>query len=345
MKFSVLVPVYNVESFLPECLASIESQTYRDFEVILVNDGSTDSSGALCRSFAEKHSDRVKLVEQRNRGLLLARRAAIKEASGEYLVSLDSDDALRADALEVVASKLRETDADVVAFQSSRHPSFEEPYFSWDRLLRRADEKGRIPLEAVQTTLLTSHDFNTMWGKAIRTSCVDRDVCYDAFEGLQYGEDLLQVAPVLDRAKTIVLVSDVLYFYRVNQASISHDVKRSRLTDIETVRSLLASYAESWNPGLLPKVFANDAIEVLAYCLMCANRMNAEASLSEIRAACDTPFFKRAISGADFEGQPSWKRIALLFLEKGWYSLFRAYCRLLFGALGMIGSSKVDRYC
>ena len=78
---------------------------------------------------------------------------------------------------------------------------------------------------------------------------------------------------------------------------------------------------------------------------MCANRMNAEASISEIRVACGTPFFKRAISGADFEGQPFWKRVALLFLKKGWYSLFRAYCRLLFGVLGMIGSSKVDRYC
>lgn len=345
VKFSVLVPVYNVERYLSDCLASIEAQSYGDFEVVLVNDGSTDSSGAICHDFAEKHPDRVRVVEQRNRGLLLARRAAIREAKGEYLVSLDSDDALRADALEVLASKLGETDADIVAFQSSRSSSFDEPYFSWDRLFLQADEKGRIPLEAARATLSTSHDLNTMWGKAIRASCIDRDACYDMYEGLQYGEDLFQMAPILDKAKTVVLISNILYFYRENQASISHDVKRSRLTDIEVVRNRLALYAKSWCPELIPKVFANDAIEVLAYCLMCANRLSVKMSLSEIEMACDTPFFKNALVGADLESQPSWKRLALLFLKKGNYRIFRAYCRALFGFLKILGSSKVERYC
>lgn len=345
MKFSVLVPVYNVECHLPVCFASIEAQSFGDFEVVLVNDGSTDSSGALCREFAEKHPGQVRVIEQKNRGLLLARRAAMKQARGEYLVSLDSDDALRPDALEVVASRLSETDADIVAFQSSRSASFDEPYFSWEQLFRQADEKGRISLEAVRRTLSASHNFNTMWGKAIRATCVDSDASYEELEGLQYGEDLLQMIPILDKAKTVVLMPDILYFYRENPASISHDVNRGRLRDIEKVRERLASYAMIWNPDLLPRVFANDAIEVLAYCLMSANRMGMKAASAEIALACSTSFFKRAVADADFKGQPSWKILALALLRRGCYPLFCVYCKTLFGALRIFGSSKVERYC
>lgn len=91
MLISVIVPVYNVEKYLTDCVASILNQTYRDFELILVDDGSTDSSGTLCDSLAQADS-RVRVIHQENGGLSQARNAGIEAAQGEYLTFIDSDD-------------------------------------------------------------------------------------------------------------------------------------------------------------------------------------------------------------------------------------------------------------
>ena len=88
---SIIVPVYNVEKYLERCLDSILSQTFSDFELILVNDGSTDHSLEICRSYAEK-DERILLIDQENRGLSAARNAGIAVAKGEYLGFVDSDD-------------------------------------------------------------------------------------------------------------------------------------------------------------------------------------------------------------------------------------------------------------
>ena len=91
MRFSVLIPVYNVEKYLDQCLTSVLTQDYSDFEVVLVNDGSTDQSPIICQKYAES-DPRVKYYDKNNEGLLLTRRYSIKRASGEYIVFLDSDD-------------------------------------------------------------------------------------------------------------------------------------------------------------------------------------------------------------------------------------------------------------
>ena len=92
MKFSILVPVYNVEKYLPECLESIENQTYRDFEVILVDDGSNDRSGEICDQFKERTTTNTTVLHKENQGLISARRIGINNAKGEYCIFCDSDD-------------------------------------------------------------------------------------------------------------------------------------------------------------------------------------------------------------------------------------------------------------
>ena len=88
---SVIVPVYNVEAYLVKCVESILNQTYPNLEVILVDDGSPDGSGAICDTFADKDS-RVKVIHKPNGGLSSARNAGLEEASGEYITFVDSDD-------------------------------------------------------------------------------------------------------------------------------------------------------------------------------------------------------------------------------------------------------------
>ena len=106
---SVIVPVYNVEKYLRACLESIVNQTYRDLEIILVDDGSTDSSGIICGEYAEKDA-RVKVIHKENGGASSARNAGLNIAQGEYITFVDSDDTIELDMIDCLLSSVREAD-------------------------------------------------------------------------------------------------------------------------------------------------------------------------------------------------------------------------------------------
>lgn len=112
-KISIIVPVYNVEAYLSECLHSVVNQTFRDMEIILVDDGSTDRSLEIMREFAEKDS-RIKIITQPNSGVSEARNTGIRAASGEYILFVDSDDTIMPDSVETLYNKACETDSDLL---------------------------------------------------------------------------------------------------------------------------------------------------------------------------------------------------------------------------------------
>lgn len=120
---TVCVPVYNVERYLCECLDSIFSQNYADFDVVLVDDGSTDSSGAICDEYAARYPQQALVFHKDNEGLLLARRDGFALAAGDYVMCVDSDDALVPGALALVAATAAKTSADVVRFGFTREES------------------------------------------------------------------------------------------------------------------------------------------------------------------------------------------------------------------------------
>ena len=109
---SIIVPVYNVENYMEECLDSIKNQTHKDIEVILVNDGSTDGSREICERYCEKDS-RFKLINQENQGLSEARNVGVRVSTGEYIFFVDSDDVVKVDILEILLSFMAE-DVDIV---------------------------------------------------------------------------------------------------------------------------------------------------------------------------------------------------------------------------------------
>lgn len=114
MRFSVIVPVYNVEDYLETCISSVIAQSCQDYELILVDDGSTDSSGAMCDRFSKQYSCRV--IHQKNGGLGAARNAGIEAARGDYLLFLDSDDFISPDTLQELSSEMDQVPADIYTF-------------------------------------------------------------------------------------------------------------------------------------------------------------------------------------------------------------------------------------
>ena len=113
MKISIIIPVYNVEGYLVECLNSVVNQTYRDIEIIIVNDGSTDSSFSIIQQY-QLQDERIKIINQENQGLSAARNAGIKKVSGEYIWFVDSDDYITIDACEKIVEKLKQNNYDLL---------------------------------------------------------------------------------------------------------------------------------------------------------------------------------------------------------------------------------------
>ena len=111
--FSVIVPVYNIEEYLKKCITSIIEQTYKNIEIILIDDGSTDKSALICDEFAEKDK-RIKVVHKENGGVVSARKVGISIASGEYVVSVDGDDWIEKERLEHLADQISLVAADMI---------------------------------------------------------------------------------------------------------------------------------------------------------------------------------------------------------------------------------------
>ena len=249
MTFSIIVPVYNGEKYLLEALLSVEKQTFTDYEIIIVDDGSTDNSGDIADSFAEKHEN-VTVLHGPNNGLILARRKGLSRCNGEYVVFLDSDDAFRSDLLECIAMQIEQTGADIVSFRLSRKADFISADDS--SVLKPAlydRNRYRLVKQAV-----CAGNFNNLCGKAIRLSCIDVQASYEPYKGIMLGEDLLQLLPVVDNATSLVRINNVLYFYRPNDDSSTGTYKRSYLLDSERVAKRLLCYGSRWD-------MSDDALE------------------------------------------------------------------------------------
>ncbi len=213
--FSVLVPVYNVRAYLSDCIESVLSQSFGDFELILVDDGSTDESGAICDSFAAR-DPRIRVFHKPNRGLLHTRRYGIEKSNGSHCVFLDSDDMLLQNALRTIRDTFESYHCDAV-------------FYGWERLRDGKRIDCFIPAKTV--TRITDkrsiymkcfcdHDYNSLCIKSVRTE-VFHDFDYTSFYGLQRGEDLLQTVEILNNASDFVLIPHILYNYRQNDESIT----------------------------------------------------------------------------------------------------------------------------
>ena len=241
MRFSVVVPVYNGEKYLLECLESVQMQTYRNHELLVIDDGSSDGSGAIAERFAAEHIG-VRVTCNENLGPFAARRLGLSLSRGEYVVFLDADDVLRVDALETISRCIDNTGADIVAFQFSRRRDFS----TRDGLNYLANGfYGDANYRQFKRVVCAGLS-NSLWGKAIRLRCIDMSVFHGMRSRLMLAEDLLQLLPVTDAAHSFACIEEVLYFYRPNEGGSTASFKHGYISNTEFVASNLLEYGERW---------------------------------------------------------------------------------------------------
>jgi len=229
IKISVIVPVYNTEQYIGECIESAINQGYKNFELILVDDGSTDSSGRICDEYANIDK-RIKVFHINNSGQAKARYYGVDRADGDYIVFLDSDDLLANRALEVICEKIRCYRCDLLIYRAelfADRPTVEKEHSGEDVII--TDRK------ILYTTILYNESYNSMCIKAVKRNLIV-DGEYEA--DVRYGEDLLQTLSIIKRVAKTVIIPKTLYHYRKRPDSITRSLRLDRYSaDIVSVRN------------------------------------------------------------------------------------------------------------
>ena len=223
-KVSIIIPVYNVEAYLPQCLDSVVNQTYKNLEIICVNDGATDTSLSILESYASQ-DDRIKVVSKNNGGLSSARNEGHKYVTGQYMMYLDSDDWMDLTTCEVAVRKAEKENADVVFWNYIREfDTYSKPktIFEDTEIIFDSTEE----LQALQRRFIglygeelkrpeNADSIVTAWGKLYRSELIiNNKIEFVDTKIIGTSEDALFNLEVFENVKKAIYVKDFFYHYR-----------------------------------------------------------------------------------------------------------------------------------
>lgn len=227
------MPVYNVEKYLEKCMASLLCQKGCEYEILLLDDGSTDSSGTICDHYAQMYPDIVRVIHKSNEGLLMTRRRGFAEAHGDWFICVDSDDCVSPLLLETVVNTINsQPDCDMVMFNFEYYDET-----GTHRPSRLKLQDGTVfagqGKQAIYEKRLLSVDVNMMWMRAIKRGILDMDADYGNCGIRNMCEDAVQVMALYTAAQKIVYRDVPLYYYRKGDDSI-------------TAKQTMANWEASW---------------------------------------------------------------------------------------------------
>ena len=231
---SIIVPIYNAEKYLDSCIQSVLRQTYTNWELILINHGSTDKSGRIAEEYGFA-DERITVFHQKNLGVSLARNQGIDEATGNYVVFLDADDELIEDCLAKTVNIAEETNADVVAGRSCENQELFQDRIIW------------TGAEALENSLKDHLFTYSACAKLIRREFIGKT---RFTPDIRINEDSYFVFQLLCKQNVFVLTNDVIYFYRANSESSSRTVFSEKYFDILKVSDLKYKKIEEQFPQM-----------------------------------------------------------------------------------------------
>lgn len=224
---SIIIPVYNVEMYLAECIESVLKQTYQNLEILLIDDGSTDSSGKICDEYAQKDT-RIKVIHKENGGVSLARNVGLDLAQGEYITFIDSDDFVEKTYVEKMYNALIKNDSDLVFCRYANYINgkIEKVKENFPEKLI-VDNKDKKFIDFISSFF---NKKNKVMGSAWRILYKKELIANSSFNiNIKISEDLLFVLQTILTARRINFINDLLYFYRFNKNSAVHSYKKNYL--------------------------------------------------------------------------------------------------------------------
>ncbi len=316
MLFSVIVPIYNIEKYLTRCIDSVLAQSFADYELILVDDGSPDNCGTICDEYAAKDK-RIKVIHKENGGLVSARQAGIKEAVGDYVFHLDGDDAVLPDALESAYEIIKKHSPDIVSFSHKRCidgvvGEVVEDLVDEGLYTKQDMEKKIYP------NLLSNKDmknlFYFLWGKAIKRELATK---YQLIVNtkISQGEDVSCTTPCYLDSDTVYMSKKPIYLYTVRNDSLTTNFKTAQITQIaDTIIGL--RNLDIKKPGDFSKQISRYSFFMCFAILAAAAEGNHFGSINELKKLITESVHKEEIKKADFENITIKTRISLFLMKR-----------------------------
>lgn len=261
VKVSIVVPVYNVEKYLPDCINSLINQTLHDIEIILVDDGSPDNCPQICDEYSSR-DNRIKVIHKKNAGVSAARNDGLAVASGEYIIFCDSDDWMDVSGLEKLYNKAVESNSDIiigdvymsresgnkyVKFYENEFDTMDKQFIS--ELIKADIYRTYCPLPPKEGV---AFGYGGPWNKIVRRELLlDNQIKFDLrVKGV--FDDILYTAHILSNATKISYIQKPVYFYRILSNSITHSFKPNV---VEINKAIFNSWQEFFNKQDKPDIF------------------------------------------------------------------------------------------
>ena len=247
---SIIVPVYKVEKYLHQCIDSILAQTFKDFELILVDDGSPDDCPKICDDYAKKDF-RIKVIHKENEGLIKARKVGLEAASGQYIGFVDSDDWIEKNMYELLCEATRKYEVDIALCDMLK--SFPSIEYRLEQYIQPGLYNKKLMEEKVYPYMLYSGHFwqfgilPTLGSKIFKKDLIDRNLSF-VNESIRMGEDAACTYPsLLDATSIYILDKKYLYHYRQNPTSMTKNYDEEFFERIITLYNFLKERFNSKN--------------------------------------------------------------------------------------------------
>lgn len=263
IKMSIIVPVYNMEKYIEECLDSIINQTYKNIEVILVDDGSTDNSAYICDEYCLKDS-RVQTYHIKNSGVSEARNYGLDKVTGDYVMFVDADDVIHQKTVEICSKEICESDAEMILY-NIRDISREHYLFGEKRIVL-----NKHNIKDLEKKLLNIGKYKCESSLGITGAVCKvyrREIIKDCRfpKEINFAEDYCFLVQILRYVKEIIYINDVLYYYRIRKNSLSHKVNTDIIErKINYVNWMINFYRNKMEKDILDEFYFSNYCDVVS---------------------------------------------------------------------------------
>ena len=321
---SIIVPVYNVKKYLKQCLDSILNQKFQDFELVLVNDGSTDGCDKICQEYAERYK-KIKLVNKENGGLVSAWKRGCLESTGEVIGFVDSDDYVQADYFQNFMDAYKKTEADIVIGGLTKVYSDGREVFSLlnkeyvDKVYKNED------LETIKRSIIGG---NKLFNNGRSVKVFKREILLNNLhlsnENVRIGEDFCTTVYSVYDANSIVFIDNYGYMYRQNEASMINNFSKKEINDYCALADNLYKICEEKNRK--EKLNSELAITLNAFMVrILFSSLKGKEKRQQLKALRDTKNAEYVFANKDYSGLSKKEKILM--------TLFNYKC---FGTLDLI---------
>lgn len=235
--FSIILPVYNAEKYVANAINSVINQDYKNWELIIVDDGSNDNSCKIIKKFL--NDNRINYIYEKNSGVSAARNNALRHAKGDYVLFIDSDDYFSMNLLDDMSKLLSKKNVDVVKFGYFTERGMIRKKYKFSSTINQILEDESLKRE-VENNIFSSYDFNCVWNSVIKSN-IAKSIQFD--KKIINAEDLLYFYEVLKTSKSIFITNEPYYHYIYNFDSVSHtkDIRKNikKFNDLIYVYSII----------------------------------------------------------------------------------------------------------